>query len=88
MTVRIARDHASNQINVTATGLSRARSQAIQDILSDILPRRRGRQCQRVKKPPKNTFPAKKRDEAYPPPGKVKYKITVTSKALSPAGTP
>ncbi len=86
-TVRIARDHASNQISVTATGLSRARSQAIHDILSDLLPPRRDRQCQRVKKPPKNTFPAKKRDEAYPP-GKVKYKITVTSKALSPAGTP
>ncbi len=87
VTVRIARDHASNQVSVTTPGLSRARSQAIRDILDDLLPRRRDRQCQRVKKPPKNTFPAKKRAQARPP-GKVNYKITVTRKATSPAGTP
>jgi hypothetical protein len=87
VTVRIARDHASNHTGVTPTGLSQARSQAIRDILDDLLPRRRDRQCQRIKKPPKNTFPAKKRDEACPP-GKVKYKITVTQRASPPAGTP
>ena len=83
VTVRIARDHAS----ACTAGLSLARSQAIRDILSDLLPRRRDRQCDRVKKPPKNTFPAKKRDEAYQS-GNVKYKITVTRKALPPGRTP
>ncbi len=90
VTVRVDRDHASNQVSVTTPGLSRdTRSgQAIRkDILDDLLPRRRDRQCQRVKKPPKNTFPAKKRAQARPP-GKVNYKITVTRKATSPAGTP
>jgi hypothetical protein len=80
VTIRIARDHAG----ACTAGLSLARSQAIRDILSDLLPRRRDRQCDRVKKPPKNTFPAKKRDETYQS-GNVKYKITVTQKALLPA---
>jgi hypothetical protein len=31
-------------------------SQAIRDILSDLLAGRRDRQCERIKKPPKNTF--------------------------------
>ena len=87
MTVRIARDHASNQPAVTTPGFSQARSQAIRDILSDLLPKRRDRQCERVKKPPKNTFPSKKRDEARLP-GKVNYMIKVTRKDPLPAGTP
>lgn len=87
VTIRIARDHASNQASITTPGLSQARSQAIRDILDDLLPARRDRQCQRVKKPPKNTFPAKKRGQARPP-GKVTYNITVTRKAFSPAETP
>ena len=87
VTVRIARDHASHQASLTTPGLARARSQAIRDILGDLLPRRRDRQCQRVKKPPKNTFPARKRDQPYPQ-HKVIYKITVTRKASSPAETP
>ena len=87
VTVRIARDHASSQAGITPAGSSRARSQAIRDILGDLLPPRRNRQCERVKKPPKNTFAAKKRDGIYPP-GRVKYKIKVTRKASLPAGTP
>ena len=83
MTVRIARDHAA----VTTPGFAQARSQAIRDILGDLLPPRRDRQCERVKKPPKNTFPSKKRDETHPP-GNVKYKIKVTRKDPLPAGTP
>ena len=83
VTVRIARDHASS----STPGFSQARGQAIRDILGDLLPARRDRQCKRVKKPPKNTFPSKHRDEARPP-GKVKYKITVTRKGSLPAATP
>ena len=87
VTVRIARDHASNQPSLTTPGFSQARSQAIQDIPGDLLPKRRDRQCERVKKPPKNTFPSKKRDGARLP-GKIKYKIKVTCKDPLPAGTP
>jgi hypothetical protein len=87
VTVRIARDHASNQPAITTRSLSQARSHAIRDILDDLLPRRRSRQCERVKKPPKNTFPSKKRDDTRLP-DKVKYKIKVTHKGSPPAGTP
>ena len=87
VTIRIARDHASNQVSLTAPGFSRARSQAIRDILDDLLTRQRNRQCQRTKKPPKNTFPTTKHGQARPP-GNVTYKITVTRKAASPAATP
>jgi Insertion element 4 transposase N-terminal/Transposase DDE domain len=87
VTVRIARDHASSQAGITSAGSSQARGQAIRDILADLLPPRRDRQCERVKKPPKNTFAAKKRDVIYPP-GTVRYKIKVTRKASLPAGTP
>jgi hypothetical protein len=69
---------------------AQARGQAIADILGDLLPRRRHRQCERVKKPPKNTFPSKKRDQR-PIPQKVTYKIKITrKKPLNhpwPAGT-
>jgi hypothetical protein len=87
VTIRIARDHASNQVHLTAPGFPRARSHAIRDILDDLLPSQRNRQCQRIKKPPKNTYPAKKHGQARPP-GNVTYKITVTRKATSPAATP
>jgi hypothetical protein len=83
VTVRIARDHASS----STPGFSQARGQAIRDILGDLLPARRDRQCERAKKPPKNTFPSKNRDEARPP-GNLKYKITVTRKGPLPSGTP
>jgi hypothetical protein len=36
--VRIARDHASSQAGITTAGSSRARSQAIRDILGDLMP--------------------------------------------------
>jgi hypothetical protein len=63
-----------------------APSRLNRELLDDLLSRRRDRQREHVKKPPKNTFLAKKRDEAYPL-GRVKYKITVTRKASLLAGT-
>jgi Insertion element 4 transposase N-terminal/Transposase DDE domain len=83
VTVRIARDHASS----STPGFSQARGQAIRDILGDLLPARRDRQCERVKKPPKNTFPSKNHAHARPP-GNLKYKITVTRKDPLPSRTP
>jgi hypothetical protein len=87
VTVRVARDHASSPALLTQLGLAEARRQAIRDLLDDLLPRRRDRQCERVKKPPRNTFPAKKRDQPRQP-GKVTYKIKISRKASLPAQTP
>ncbi|WP_326628171.1 transposase [Nonomuraea fuscirosea] len=64
VTVRVARDHALS----ASAEPAQARRNAVRDILDDLLPRRRDRQCERVKKPAKNTFPTKKRDTAQPPP--------------------
>ncbi|MGP3956270.1 hypothetical protein ACTWPT_09765 [Nonomuraea sp. 3N208] len=47
-------------------------------------PPRRDRQCDRAKKPPKNTFVTKKRNQVTPP-GSVKYKIK--NKPKSPAAS-
>jgi hypothetical protein len=84
VTVRIARDYASSPTILHSAGLDRARRQAINDLLADLLPKRRDRQCERVKKPPKNIFETKKRNQTRQP-GKVTYKIKVTRKKLSPA---
>jgi hypothetical protein len=72
--VRVARDHAA-----AAQPAGQARHHAIRDILADLLPCRRDRQCERVKKPPRNTFPAKKRGQT-PPAAKATYVITITRK--------
>ena len=82
VTVRVARDHAS-----TSSKTAQARRNAIHDILEDLLPRRRDRQCERVKKPPKNTFPTKKRDAAQPA-SKASCKIKIVRKAPLPAQMP
>jgi Insertion element 4 transposase N-terminal/Transposase DDE domain len=87
VTVRIARHHASSQPSGITPGFPQARSQAIRDILADLLPERRDRQCARVKKPPKNTFTSKKRHGTRPP-SQIKYKINVTRTDPPPAGTP
>jgi transposase IS4-like protein/DDE family transposase len=84
VTVRIARDHAAA---IRPSGRGHARRDAILDILADLLPRRRDRQCERVKKPPRNTFPARKRGET-PPASNASYTIKITKKAALPASTP
>jgi hypothetical protein len=84
VTVRIARDHAAG---LRSSGQPRARHDAILDILGDLLPRRRGRQCERAKKPPRNTFPARKRGET-PPAAKVSYKLKIARKTALPAQIP
>ena len=87
VTVRVARDHASSPALLTRPGLAEARWQAIRDLLDDLLPRRRDRQCERARKPPRNTFPAKKRDQARQP-SKVTYTIKTSRKTSLPAQTP
>jgi hypothetical protein len=87
VTVRVARDHAASHAIITPRSLQLARRQAISDLLSDTLPRRRDRHYERVRKQPKNNFPAMKRGQQRPP-SRVTYKIQVSRKAPSPAQTP
>jgi Insertion element 4 transposase N-terminal/Transposase DDE domain len=87
VTVRIARDHAASHAVITPRTLDLARRQAISDLLGDLLPHRRNRRYERVRKQPKNNFPAIKRGQQRPP-SQVTYKIKVSRKASSPAQTP
>jgi hypothetical protein len=87
VTVRIARDYAASHAIITPHSLNLARRQAIGDLLGDILPRRRDRHYERVRKQPKNNFPALKRGQERPP-SRVTYKIKISQKAPSPAQTP
>jgi hypothetical protein len=84
VTVPIARDHAAGAL---PPDRPKACRDAIRDIIDDLLPKRGDRQCERVKKPPKNTFPTKKRDETKPS-NKVSYNIKITRKVPLPAQTP
>jgi hypothetical protein len=87
VTLRVARDHAASHAIITPRSLDLTRRQAISDLLSDLLPRRRDRQYERVRKQPKNNFPAMKRGQERPP-SQVTYKIKISRKTSSPAGTP
>jgi hypothetical protein len=88
VTIRIARDHARTQLAaITPEGLARARQHAIADMLADLLPPRRDRQCERARKRPRNTYPTKKNDQPRPP-GNVTYHIQVINRTPQPAQTP
>jgi hypothetical protein len=79
VTIRIARDHARTQQHaLTPRGLARTRRHAITDILADLLPPRRDRHCDRVKKRPRTcTYPARKNTGPRPP-ANVTYHIEIT----------
>jgi hypothetical protein len=87
VTVRVARGHAASHAIITPRSLDLARRQVIGDLLGDMLPRRRDRQYERVRKQPKNNFPAMKRGQERPP-SRVTCKIKFRRKASSPAQTP
>lgn len=82
VTVRTSRE----QVGLRTTP-SQARRDVISDLLADLLPRRRSRSCERVKKPPKNTYKTKKRDHTRPP-GRITHEITVTRPQPPAAPTP
>ncbi|MCZ9346630.1 IS4 family transposase [Streptomyces sp. TRM76130] len=89
-TVRLARLTTAGQTAANPQALGAARLEVVQELLSDLLPPRRDRRCQRVKKPPRNTFEAKRRDQ-HRPPSRVSYSLKVTrtpEHLLSPAETP
>ncbi|MEV5400973.1 IS4 family transposase [Streptomyces cellulosae] len=76
-TVRLARLTTAGQTAANPQALGAARLEVVQELLSDLLPPRRDRRCPRLKKPPRNTFEAKRRDEPRPP-SRVSYSLKVT----------
>lgn len=86
-TVQLARLKVAGQAAANPQTLLTARREVVWELLSELLPRRRDRRCQRVKKAPKNTFDVKKRDQPRPP-GNVSYLLKVTRHPASPAKTP
>jgi hypothetical protein len=71
----------------THTPPLQARLNTIADMLDDLLPPRRHRTCERIKKPPKNTYTTKKHDHTRPP-DRATYTITVTRHRSRAAPTP
>ncbi|MGW1507526.1 IS4 family transposase, partial [Streptomyces mirabilis] len=89
-TVQLARLTTAGQTAANPQALCAARLEAVQELLNDLLPSRRDRRCQRLKKPPRNTFEAKRRDEPRPP-SHVSYSLKVAGNPghlSSPAKTP
>jgi hypothetical protein len=77
ITIRLARDQAGTQAAAIPGNLQQAVEQTITDLLDDQLPPRRSRTYERIKRPPKNTYPRRKHDHVRPP-SKVSYALTVT----------
>ncbi|MFE0642760.1 hypothetical protein ACFW2Y_14255 [Streptomyces sp. NPDC058877] len=61
--MQLARLAVAAQAAADATVLDSTRHEVITELLAALLPTRRHRQCQRVKKPSKNTFEVRKRDQ-------------------------
>ncbi|MGY6025285.1 transposase [Streptomyces spinosirectus] len=76
-TVQLARLKTAGQTAASPQVLRAAQAEVVQELLNDLLPSRRDRRCQRLKKPPRNTFEAKRRDEPRPP-SHVSYTLKVT----------
>lgn len=57
--------------------LAAALREVTTELLAALLPPRRNRQCQRIKKPSKNTFEVRKRDQPRTP-SNVRYTLKVT----------
>ena len=89
VTIRIARDHARTQQDIlTPGGLALARSQAITDMLGDLLPPRRNRHHDRVRKRPRtSTYPTRKNNQPRPP-ATITCRIQVTPRTPQPAQPP
>lgn len=76
VTVHLARLTVAAQAAADATVLDTTRHEVITELLAALLPTRRHRQCQRIKKPSKNTFAVRKRDQPRTP-SNVHYTLKV-----------
>ncbi|MDJ0347658.1 IS4 family transposase [Streptomyces sp. H10-C2] len=86
VTVQLVRLGVPRQAAATTNRLRWALETVAADLLDDLLPSRRDRRCDRVKKPPKNKFAIKRRDRPRTP-SNVHYTINVTRQRPSPAET-
>ena len=86
-TVQLARLKVVSQAAADTITLIAARNEVVRELLDGLLPARRDRQCDRVKKPPKNTFETKKRDRPRTS-GHVQYTLKVAWHPPLPAETP
>jgi hypothetical protein len=87
VTVQLVRLSTTDQAATDATTLGSTRRQVATDLLDALLPPRRHRRCERVKKPPKNTFATKKPDQTRTE-SNINYHVKVTRHPPLPATTP
>jgi hypothetical protein len=88
VTLRTARAHISTQPATTPDRLHTARQDAITDLLTDLLPPRRTRHVERIRKPPKNGTRATKKHNHTRPDSHISYQITIIQKTAPPGPTP
>lgn len=86
VTLQLARLKVAGQAAADAVTLDTARREVVTEILAALLPARRNRQCQRIKKPIKNTFDVRKRNQPRTP-SNVHYTLRVTRYPTRPAET-
>jgi len=87
VTVQLCRLTVPRQVAAEDCALGRSLRETVRDLLEDLLPARRDRQCARVKKPAKNTFEVKKRDQPRTD-SNVQYTLKVAWHPPLPAQTP
>jgi hypothetical protein len=88
VTLRSARSHISTQPATTTARLRAARQDVITDLLTDLLPPRRPRHVERIRKPPKNGTRATKKHDHTRPNSNVHYRIEIIPKTAPPGSTP
>lgn len=86
VTVQLVRLRVPSQAAATANRLRWTLEEVATELLDDLLPSRRDRRCERVKKPPKNKFAIKRRDQPRTP-SNVHYTFRVTKHRPLPAET-
>jgi len=87
VTVHLARLSATDQVADNPATLATAHQNFAADLLDALLPPRRDRRCERVKKPSKNTFETEKRDRPRID-DKISYYLKATRHPPLPATTP
>jgi Insertion element 4 transposase N-terminal len=86
VTVQLVRLGVPDQVAATANRLRRTLETVTAELLDDLLPARRNRRCERVKKPSKNKFAIKRRDQPRTP-SNVRYSLKVARHRPLPAET-
>jgi hypothetical protein len=88
VTIRTARAHISTQPAASPETLQQARRNAVTDLLADLLPPRRPRQVERIRKPPKNGTRTTKKHNHTRPDSHINYQIKIIQKQAPPGSTP